>query len=246
MAFLYFRGRVDFAVLEVGLGGRLDATNIVEQEVSVITSIGMDHQEFLGDTVEAIATEKAGIIKQNEPVVVGPSADLPADSRQGRHSLAACFGSGPYQVSGYPAAAAGASSTGEHSRCDPGGGMPRYGSRRHPAGSQYGDVARAVSSESDDSFWMVRTTFPQCRLLTLFLPNFTRTESGSSLGQWRTSNMKKCFQYLNRTRSNSCLPNHKAVGPRSRQICRSWCPIPASNPLFQVRFHLRVKVRPPA
>ena len=77
MAFLYFRGRVDFAVLEVGLGGRLDATNIVEQEVSVITSIGMDHKEFLGDTVEAISTEKAGIIKQNEPVVIGPSADLP-------------------------------------------------------------------------------------------------------------------------------------------------------------------------
>ncbi len=77
MAFLYFRDRVDFAVLEVGLGGRLDATNIVEQEVSVITSIGMDHKEFLGDTVEAIAAEKAGIIKQNEPVVIGPSAYLP-------------------------------------------------------------------------------------------------------------------------------------------------------------------------
>jgi dihydrofolate synthase / folylpolyglutamate synthase len=77
MAFLYFRDRVDFAILEVGLGGRLDATNIVEQDVSVITSIGMDHQQFLGDTIEAIASEKAGIIKRNEPVVVGPSADLP-------------------------------------------------------------------------------------------------------------------------------------------------------------------------
>ncbi len=77
MAFLYFRDRVKFAVLEVGLGGRLDATNIVEQEVSVITSIGMDHQEFLGNTIEAIAAEKAGIIKGSEPVVVGPSADLP-------------------------------------------------------------------------------------------------------------------------------------------------------------------------
>jgi dihydrofolate synthase/folylpolyglutamate synthase len=76
MAFLYFRGRVDFAVIEVGLGGRLDATNIVEQDVSVITSIGMDHQEFLGNTIEAIAAEKAGIIKDKEPVVVGPSADL--------------------------------------------------------------------------------------------------------------------------------------------------------------------------
>jgi dihydrofolate synthase/folylpolyglutamate synthase len=77
MAFLYFRGRVKFAVLEVGLGGRLDATNVVEQEVSVITSIGLDHQEFLGNTLEAIAAEKAGIIKTAEPVIVGPSADLP-------------------------------------------------------------------------------------------------------------------------------------------------------------------------
>ena len=77
MAFLYFRDRVGFAILEVGLGGRLDATNIVEQEVSVITSIGMDHQEFLGNTIEQIAAEKAGIIKGSEPVVVGPTADLP-------------------------------------------------------------------------------------------------------------------------------------------------------------------------
>jgi dihydrofolate synthase/folylpolyglutamate synthase len=76
MAFLYFRDRVKFAVLEVGLGGRLDATNVVRQDVSVITSIGIDHQEYLGDTIEAIATEKAGIIKDREPVVVGPTADL--------------------------------------------------------------------------------------------------------------------------------------------------------------------------
>jgi len=77
MAFLYFRDRVKFAILEVGLGGRLDATNIVEQDVSVITSIGIDHQEFLGSTIEEIASEKAGIIKGREPVVIGPSADLP-------------------------------------------------------------------------------------------------------------------------------------------------------------------------
>src|SRR5262249_51380243 len=55
MAFLYFRDRVKFAVVEVGLGGRLDATNIVEQDVSVITSIGIDHQEFLGNTIDEIA-----------------------------------------------------------------------------------------------------------------------------------------------------------------------------------------------
>jgi len=77
MAFLYFRDRVKLAILEVGLGGRLDATNIVEQDVSIIASIGLDHQEFLGTTIEAIAAEKAGIIKSSEPVIVGPSADLP-------------------------------------------------------------------------------------------------------------------------------------------------------------------------
>jgi dihydrofolate synthase/folylpolyglutamate synthase len=76
MAFCYFRDRVKFAVLEVGLGGRLDATNIVAQEVSVITSIGLDHQQFLGSTIEEIAGEKAGIIKSGEPVVVGPTAEL--------------------------------------------------------------------------------------------------------------------------------------------------------------------------
>lgn len=78
MAFCHFRDRVKFAVLEVGLGGRLDATNIVSQEVSVITSIGLDHQQFLGTTIGEIASEKAGIIKDTEPVVVGPEADLPA------------------------------------------------------------------------------------------------------------------------------------------------------------------------
>jgi dihydrofolate synthase/folylpolyglutamate synthase len=77
MAFLYFRGRVKFAVLEVGLGGRLDSTNVVNQDVSVITSIALDHQEFLGTTLEEIAAEKAGIIKDREPVVIGPQADLP-------------------------------------------------------------------------------------------------------------------------------------------------------------------------
>jgi dihydrofolate synthase/folylpolyglutamate synthase len=58
-------------VIEVGLGGRLDATNIVEPEVCVVTSIGLDHCDMLGDTLEAIATEKAGIIKPGRPVVIG-------------------------------------------------------------------------------------------------------------------------------------------------------------------------------
>jgi dihydrofolate synthase/folylpolyglutamate synthase len=76
MAFVYFRGRTDFAILEVGMGGRLDATNVVRQDVSVITGIGLDHQEFLGSTLEEIAAEKAGIIKESEPVVIGPNADF--------------------------------------------------------------------------------------------------------------------------------------------------------------------------
>jgi dihydrofolate synthase / folylpolyglutamate synthase len=76
MAFQYFRDRVKFAILEVGMGGRLDATNVVRQDVSVITSIGFDHQEFLGNTLDQIAAEKAGIIKSAEPVVIGPEAEF--------------------------------------------------------------------------------------------------------------------------------------------------------------------------
>ena len=72
MAFQYFsEERVDIAVIEVGLGGRLDSTNIITPEVSVITNIGLDHTQFLGNTYEAIAYEKAGIIKNNIPVVIG-------------------------------------------------------------------------------------------------------------------------------------------------------------------------------
>lgn len=72
MAFEYFEyKKVDFAVIEVGLGGRLDATNIIEPLVSVITSIGLDHVEFLGNSLDKIAFEKAGIIKKNIPVVIG-------------------------------------------------------------------------------------------------------------------------------------------------------------------------------
>ncbi len=72
MAFLQFaRKRCEFNVIEVGLGGRLDATNVVEPEVSVVTSIGLDHCELLGNTLEAVAAEKAGIIKAGRPVVIG-------------------------------------------------------------------------------------------------------------------------------------------------------------------------------
>jgi dihydrofolate synthase/folylpolyglutamate synthase len=72
MAFLHFaRERCDFALIETGMGGRLDATNVVLPEVSVITSISFDHCEFLGDSLEQIAAEKAGIIKPSRPVVIG-------------------------------------------------------------------------------------------------------------------------------------------------------------------------------
>ena len=70
MAFDYFnQEKVDIAIIEVGLGGRLDSTNVIQPELSVITSIGWDHMDLLGNTLESIAFEKAGIIKENRPVV---------------------------------------------------------------------------------------------------------------------------------------------------------------------------------
>ena len=76
MAFDYFAWRkVDVAVIETGLGGRLDSSNIVTPELSVITNIGLEHQQFLGNTIEEIAHEKAGIIKHNRPVIVGHADD---------------------------------------------------------------------------------------------------------------------------------------------------------------------------
>ncbi len=72
MAFEYFaKQKVDIAVIEVGLGGRLDSTNIITPELSIITNIGWDHMNMLGDSLEKIAYEKAGIIKKNIPVVIG-------------------------------------------------------------------------------------------------------------------------------------------------------------------------------
>ena len=72
MAFAYFaKEKVDVAVIEVGLGGRLDSTNILIPKLSIITNIGMDHMNMLGDTLEKIAYEKAGIIKPGIPIVIG-------------------------------------------------------------------------------------------------------------------------------------------------------------------------------
>jgi len=70
MAFDYFaKEEVDIAIIEVGMGGRLDCTNVIQPEVSIITQIGLDHQQFLGNTLEEITKEKAGIIKDNTPIV---------------------------------------------------------------------------------------------------------------------------------------------------------------------------------
>lgn len=72
LAFDYFRAeKVDFAIIEVGMGGRLDSTNIITPILSIITNISLDHTQFLGDTVEKIAYEKAGIIKPEIPALVG-------------------------------------------------------------------------------------------------------------------------------------------------------------------------------
>lgn len=72
MAFQYFADKqVDVAIIEVGLGGRLDSTNIITPDLSIITNISFDHTQFLGDTLEKIAGEKAGIIKKNIPVIIG-------------------------------------------------------------------------------------------------------------------------------------------------------------------------------
>ena len=72
LAFDYFsEQKVDVAIVETGLGGRLDSTNVITPELAVITNIGLDHTQFLGDTLALIAKEKAGIIKNKVPVIIG-------------------------------------------------------------------------------------------------------------------------------------------------------------------------------
>ena len=79
MMFVYFKGRVDVAIVEVGIGGLLDSTNVLTPAVAVITTIGYDHMRLLGDTLPKIAAQKAGIIKPKVPVVIG---QLPAAAKQ--------------------------------------------------------------------------------------------------------------------------------------------------------------------
>ncbi|MCO5232670.1 MAG: bifunctional folylpolyglutamate synthase/dihydrofolate synthase [Chitinophagales bacterium] len=72
MSFAYFiDNKTDIAIIETGLGGRLDSTNVIQPDISIITNIGYDHQQFLGKTLDKIAFEKAGIIKKDKPVVIG-------------------------------------------------------------------------------------------------------------------------------------------------------------------------------
>jgi dihydrofolate synthase/folylpolyglutamate synthase len=110
MAFMQFaRKKCDIGIIETGMGGRLDATNVISPELSVITTVSPDHCEFLGDTVEKIAFEKAGIIKPGKPVVLG---HLPAEAEavirrvavgmgSRVHSIAEEFGAG-MMAAGYP------------------------------------------------------------------------------------------------------------------------------------------------
>jgi len=75
LAFYYFgREKIDIGVIEVGLGGRLDATNILKPILTAITNVGLEHTQFLGDTIEKIAKEKAGIIKKNVPIITGATS----------------------------------------------------------------------------------------------------------------------------------------------------------------------------
>jgi dihydrofolate synthase/folylpolyglutamate synthase len=92
LAFLYFaQEQVDIAVFEAGLGGRLDATNIIHPCLSIITSISLDHTEILGSTREAIALEKAGIIKEKVPVIIGPQVPLAPIQAIAKQKQSPCF-----------------------------------------------------------------------------------------------------------------------------------------------------------
>lgn len=120
MAFLYFKEQqVDVAVIEVGLGGRLDCTNIITPILSVITNISFDHTQFLGNTLAKIAYEKAGIIKEGIPVVVGETTEetrpvfvqtarerhaplvMAEDCREVSGASASAYGGRDYQTKGY-------------------------------------------------------------------------------------------------------------------------------------------------
>jgi dihydrofolate synthase/folylpolyglutamate synthase len=105
MAFAYFQEqKVDFAIIETGMGGRLDSTNIIQPLLSVITNISFDHQQFLGDTLPKIAWEKAGIIKQNVPAVIGETHAETATifkSRAAELNSEIFFADNEFQIQGF-------------------------------------------------------------------------------------------------------------------------------------------------
>jgi len=102
MAFEYFAvNKVDIAVIETGLGGRLDSTNIIHPILSVITNIGFDHTNLLGNTLELIAFEKAGIIKENTPVIIGaylPQTKNVFDSKASEMKVTPIYADDMYEV----------------------------------------------------------------------------------------------------------------------------------------------------
>src|SRR6476659_4258242 len=88
LAFDHFaKHQVDIAIIEVGLGGRLDSTNVITPELSVITNISYDHMNLLGNTLQEIASEKAGIIKQNIPVIIGEQQEEVVEVFQSKAKL---------------------------------------------------------------------------------------------------------------------------------------------------------------
>lgn len=98
LAFLYFAERVDLALIEAGMGGRSDTTNCVMPLISVITSVAYDHEQFLGKTLEEIASEKAGIIKEGRPVIVGPLSERAQTviDKEARANLAPLYADGTH------------------------------------------------------------------------------------------------------------------------------------------------------
>lgn len=168
-AFLQFQRRgAEVGIIEVGLGGRLDATNVVAPEVAVITSIGLDHTEQLGDRLELIAAEKAGIIKRGRPVVIGrlpPEAEqviraIAAERAAPLHSVREIFGEdlryyprtnleGDYQRWN-AATATLATHVFRERRSSSAAGSPASGARRPP---EEADIARGLQQVSWPGRW---------------------------------------------------------------------------------------------
>jgi dihydrofolate synthase/folylpolyglutamate synthase len=110
----FAQARVDVAVLEVGLGGRLDATNVVEPRASAVTSIGFDHEDYLGETLGAIAREKAGVMRAGRTTVLGP--ELPDEAREALLAEAVRLGARVVEAAGDAESVAALALCGRHMR----------------------------------------------------------------------------------------------------------------------------------